>query len=63
MADSSKNVGMGAVEQPRAQSYQPYDATSNEDVGGWVKLSDNVPGGSEAQWSTQFPDSPPWQQV
>lgn len=62
MADS-KNVGMGAVEQPRAQDYQPYDATSGADVGGWVKTSASPPGGSEDLWRTEFPSSPPWQQT
>lgn len=62
MADA-KNVGTGAVEQPREQSYQPYDATSEAPLGQWVKLQANVPGGSEGQWRTEFPDSGPWMQT
>jgi hypothetical protein len=62
MADA-KNVGMGPVEQPRQQDYQPYDATTDADVGAWAKISADVPGGSEDLWRTEFPDSPPWRQV
>ena len=39
-----------------------YDATSDADFGGWVKVSADPPGGSEDQWSTDFPDSAPWMQ-
>jgi hypothetical protein len=46
-----------------AQPGQPYDAASDADCGAWVKLSDNVPGGSEDLWRTEFPDSPPWRQT
>ena len=62
MADA-KNVGSGPLEEARPQDYQPYDATTDADVGGWAKTSASPPGGSEDQWHTDFPDSPPWQQV
>jgi hypothetical protein len=50
---------MSSPDQPG----QPYDATSDGDVGPWAKISENVPGGSEDLWRTEFPDSPPWRQV
>jgi hypothetical protein len=40
-----------------------YDATSDADVGGWVKVSANMPGGSEDLWRGEMPDSPPWRQT
>ena len=41
----------------------PYDACSDADTGAWVKISANIPHGSEAQWRTEFPDSGPWRQT
>ena len=32
-----------------------YDASSDADLGPWVKTSANPPGGSEDQWRTDFP--------
>ena len=40
-----------------------YDATSDADLGAWVKTSVSPPGGSEDLWRTEFPDTPPWQQT
>ncbi len=43
---------------------QPYDASSDADLGGWVKLSANLPGGSEGLWRGEMPDGPaPWVQT
>jgi hypothetical protein len=41
-----------------------YDATASVTLSGWVKTSDSVPGGSEDQWATRFPDDGgPWKQT
>ena len=57
MADADAPV----VSTP-AHTGQPYDATSDAATGPWVKISANLPGGSEDLWRSEFPDSPPWQQ-
>ena len=62
MADSM-NAGSGPLSEPKQQSYQPYDACSDADVGGFAKISAHIPGGSEALWRTEFGDSDPWRQT
>lgn len=62
MADN-QDVGSGPLEEPKAMGWQPYDACSDADVGGWAKISANVPYGSESLWRTEFEDSGPWRQT
>lgn len=62
MADN-QDVGSGPLEEPKAMEWQPYDAASDADVGGWAKVSANPPYGSEDLWRTEFPDSGPWRQT
>ena len=46
------------------QPGQPYDATSDAALGPWVKVSVNMPGGSEGLWRGEMPDGPsPWVQT
>ena len=52
------------ITSPPAQAFQPYDATSDADSGPWVKISANLPGGSEDLFRTDFEDGPgPWRQA
>ena len=41
----------------------PYDATSGAAAGPWVKISENLDGGSNDLWNADFPDSEPWRQT
>lgn len=59
MADASDGHVVSVPSQPPA----PYDATSDAAAGPWVKVSANVDGGAEAQWSADFPDSDRWRQT
>ena len=53
------------IVSPPGRDWQPYDTSDGSgDAGGWAKLADNVPGGSQDLFSTDFEDGPgPWQQT
>ena len=57
------DAGNGPVTEPRQDGYMPYDATSDEDRGGWAKISANLPGGSESLFRTDFESGSGWQQT
>ena len=52
------------ITSPPSMPPAPYDATSDAAAGPWVKVSANLPGGSEGLWRGEMPDGPgPWVQT
>ena len=54
------------IVSPPGRDWQPYDTSDGSgDAGGWAKVADDVPGGSEALFRSDYgdPGGGPWQQT
>jgi len=53
------------IVSPAGRDWQPYDTSDGSGpMGGWVKTADDVPGGSQDLFSTDYEDGPgPWRQT
>jgi hypothetical protein len=51
------------ITSPPSVPPAPYDAASDAADGPWVKISENLAGGSNDLWNADFPDSAPWRQT